>query len=47
VFLTAIISPTETGGEATQIGGFPFLAKPVDTKTLIDCIEEHLVVCAS
>lgn len=42
VFLTAIVSPTETGGKATLIGGYPFLAKPVDTKTLVECIEEYL-----
>ncbi len=42
VFLTAIVSPTETGGGPTEIGGFPFLAKPINKQTLIDCIEKHL-----
>ena len=42
VFLTAIVSPSETGGEAAEFGGFPFLAKPVDKLTLIACIEKHL-----
>ena len=42
VFLTAIISPTETSGGATEIGGFPVLAKPVNKLTLIECIEKHL-----
>lgn len=41
VFLTAVISPAETGGGAKQIGAYPFLAKPVDMQTLIACIEEH------
>lgn len=39
VFLTAIVSAKE-GGQ--QIGGFPFLAKPVSLDTIIRCIEEHL-----
>ena len=41
VFLTAIVSKKEAlpGG---QIGGFPFLSKPVSLDDLIACIEEHL-----
>jgi len=38
VFLTAIVSERETDDE---IGGFPFLAKPVSLETLTRCIEEH------
>jgi CheY-like chemotaxis protein len=40
VFLTAIVSQRETHGE--DIGGFPFLAKPVSMDDLIRCIEENL-----
>src|SRR5687768_8455652 len=39
IFLTAIVSAKE-GGQ--QIGGFPFLAKPVSLETIMRCIEEHL-----
>ncbi len=42
VFLTAIVSPTETAGASRDIGGFPFLAKPVSPEALTRCIEEHL-----
>ena len=38
IFLTAIVSAKE-GGQ--QIGGFPFLAKPVSLETIVRCIEEH------
>jgi two-component system OmpR family response regulator len=39
IFLTAIVSAKEGGHE---IGGFPFLAKPVSLDTLVKCIQEHL-----
>ena len=42
VFLTAVVSPREAGETAKNIGGFPFLAKPVSSETLIRCIEQHL-----
>ena len=38
VFLTAAVTKKEEG----VIGGRPFLAKPVDVKEVIDCIEKHL-----
>ncbi|MEQ1861002.1 MAG: response regulator [Chthoniobacteraceae bacterium] len=38
IFLTAIVSSREQGHE---IGGFPFLAKPVSVNAIIRCIEEH------
>jgi len=44
VFLTAIVKTGEIGGSERQIGGFPFLAKPVSTDSLTRCIEEHLGV---
>ena len=37
VFLTALVAQRET---QKDIGGFPFLAKPVSTAALIACIEE-------
>ena len=41
VFLTALVSKHETQGVATQIGGYPFLAKPVDPEIVLACIEHH------
>jgi CheY-like chemotaxis protein len=42
VFLTAVVSPKEAGQQPKNIGGFPFLAKPVSPEVLERCIEEHL-----
>jgi two-component system, OmpR family, response regulator len=39
IFLTAIVSKMETKSE---IGGFPFLAKPVSLDAITQCIREHL-----
>ncbi len=39
IFLTAIVSQTETNSE---IGGFPFIAKPVSLDAINKCIQEHL-----
>jgi two-component system, OmpR family, response regulator len=39
VFLTAIVSEKEGGHE---IGGFPFLAKPVSLEAIVNSIKEHL-----
>jgi two-component system, OmpR family, response regulator len=39
VFLTAIVSEKEGGQE---IGGFPFLAKPVSLEAIVNSIKEHL-----
>ena len=39
IFLTAIVSARET---AREIGGFPFLAKPVSLEAITACIAEHL-----
>ena len=41
VFLTALVSRHETGGGSMQIGGHPFLAKPVDPDTVVACIAKH------
>ena len=43
VFLTAVVSAEEAAGGVRNIGGFPFLAKPVNPETLKRCIEEHLL----
>ena len=39
IFLTAIVSPNET---KRDIGGYPFLAKPVSLDGITRCIAEHL-----
>jgi CheY-like chemotaxis protein len=41
VFLTALVSRHETGGSPKQIGGHPFLAKPVDPDMVVAYIEKH------
>ena len=41
VFLTAIVSKNETGGEYLESGGQTFIAKPVSLDALIKCIEEN------
>ena len=41
VFLTALVSQRETAGGQNQIGGHPFLAKPVDPDTIIAYIEKY------
>ncbi len=42
VFLTAIVTKGETAPTGSFIGGHTFLAKPVDLKNLITCIESHI-----
>jgi CheY-like chemotaxis protein len=39
IFLTAIVSQNESKNE---IGGFPFIAKPVSLDAVTRCIAEHL-----
>ena len=41
VFLTALVSQREAQGGSTQIGGHPFLAKPVDPEIVLACIGRH------
>jgi len=41
VFLTAIVSKKETGGEPLESGGRTFIAKPANLDTLIQCIEAN------
>jgi CheY-like chemotaxis protein len=42
VFLTAIVSNRETGGDCMESGGQTFIAKPVNLDSLIKCIEENM-----
>jgi DNA-binding response OmpR family regulator len=42
VFLTALVSRKEVGAKGRDIGGYPFLAKPLDPERVIECIETHL-----
>lgn len=39
VFLTAIVSKKETDND---IGGYPFLSKPVSLDALTECVKQHL-----
>ena len=41
VFLTALVSQRETQGGSMHIGGYPFLAKPVDPEIVLASIEHH------
>ena len=40
IFLTGMVSGQEADFHSGQIGGYPFLAKPVTTEKLIESIEE-------
>lgn len=42
VFLTAVITREETEASDGVIAGHSFLAKPVELKDLIDCIEKNI-----
>jgi CheY-like chemotaxis protein len=42
VFLTAIANKDDVGPRGGRIGGNLFLAKPVATETVIECIEREL-----
>lgn len=42
VFLTAAVKKEEVGTHGGFIGGFPYLAKPVDVDVVIACIEKNL-----
>ena len=41
VFLTALVSQRESQGGSMHIGGYPFLAKPVDPEIVLASIEHH------
>jgi len=42
VFLTALVSQRETRGAAAQIGGHPFLAKPVDPDVVLAYVDKYV-----
>lgn len=42
VFLTATVSKREVGETGASRGGLFFLAKPVTTEQLLECIDKHL-----
>ncbi|MBI4357679.1 MAG: response regulator [Candidatus Omnitrophica bacterium] len=42
VFLTATVTKEEVGAAGGVVGGEAFLAKPVNVKQLIECIEKNI-----
>ncbi len=42
VFLTAAVKKDELDAHGGVIGGFPYIAKPLDVKGVINAIEKHL-----
>jgi len=44
VFLTAAATKKEVSSHFGKIGGWPFLAKPVDMSELVACLSRHLEV---
>lgn len=42
VFLTVVVQKKETEGSCSVIGGYPFIAKPVNTEELIGCISKYM-----
>lgn len=42
VFLTAAVKKEEIKTHGGVVGGFPYLAKPVDVETVISCLRKHL-----
>jgi len=42
VFLTAAVKRDEVQARQGQIGGLPFLAKPVDLQEVTRCLQQHL-----
>ena len=47
VFLTAAVKKKEIDSRGGMIGGFPYLAKPVDLDEIVACIERRLAPPAS
>ena len=42
VFLTAAVTKGEVEARGGQLGGFPFLAKPVVLSEVLACLKDHL-----
>jgi CheY-like chemotaxis protein len=42
VFLTAAVKKDEVKARGGEVGGHPYLAKPVDVETVIACLRHHL-----
>jgi len=43
VFLTGIVTKEEVAAQGGQIGGYPYIAKPIlAMRELLDCIEAHI-----
>ena len=42
VFLTAAVKEEELKSRGGKVGGYPYLAKPVDLQTVIACLRQHL-----
>lgn len=42
VFLTVVVRKNETDGKCSVIGGHPFIAKPVNLRELISCIDKYI-----
>jgi len=42
VFLTALVQRREVRQSGGEIGGFPFIAKPIDPDMVVKVIESHL-----
>ncbi len=41
VFLTALVKKDEVDSGGGTIGGYPFLAKPIEPEKVVECIEQH------
>jgi CheY-like chemotaxis protein len=41
VFLTALVKKQEVAASGGDIGGFPYIAKPLEPEKVIDVIEQH------
>ena len=47
LFFTSLVSSKEAGDQVSMRGGMPFLAKPLNPKTLIDAVDRLLAERAS
>lgn len=46
IFLTAVVKKEEVNLRDGLIGGFPYIAKPLDVQSVIGVIEKHLALAA-